>query len=330
MNGFTKKSIGTLTLGEKIKKLRSERRISLNEVSKSTRIQVKYLEYIEEGNYDKLPVDVYVKGFLKNYADFLGVDENIFIRLFEKERGIKKNIEKVKGGLDKSRPEPMQVSSFIITPKLIAVSSIIILALAGAFYLYREIGSFASVPRLVVLSPEQNAAISGNAVVVEGVTDKDAKLFINDQAILVNDEGKFRENLTLQPGANFINVKAINRFEKEVIQVVTVQADIQIAEEQNQSSNLSSVAVATEKTGVDLEISIDAGSVQVSVESDGNLVFNGMMLAGSSQSFKAENKISVDSSRANATFVKVAGKDKAPLGSDNKPIKGVIFIPNVR
>jgi len=31
-NGFTKKSIGTLTLGEKLRKLRSEKRIALSEV----------------------------------------------------------------------------------------------------------------------------------------------------------------------------------------------------------------------------------------------------------------------------------------------------------
>ena len=101
MNGFIKKSIGTLTLGEKLKKLRSERRISLSEVSKHTRIQVKYLEYLEEGQYEKLPVDVYVRGFLKNYADFLAIDANVLIRLYEKEREIKKNLEKGKKGEEK-------------------------------------------------------------------------------------------------------------------------------------------------------------------------------------------------------------------------------------
>ena len=72
MNGFTKKNIETLTLGEKLKKLRSERRISLGDVSRNTKIQIKYLEFIEEGAYDKLPADVYAKGFLKSYAEFLG------------------------------------------------------------------------------------------------------------------------------------------------------------------------------------------------------------------------------------------------------------------
>ena len=88
MNGFIKKSVGTLTLGEKLKKLRSERRMSLSEASRFTRIQIKYLEYLEDGLYDKLPANVYVKGFLKSYAECLGVDENNLLRMYDKESEI--------------------------------------------------------------------------------------------------------------------------------------------------------------------------------------------------------------------------------------------------
>jgi len=95
-SGFTKKRVGTLTLGEKLRKLRSDRRMSLNEVSRVTKIQIVYLERLEEGMYDKLPADVYVKGFLRSYAEFLGVDEEILVKLYEKEKGIKKNLEKRK------------------------------------------------------------------------------------------------------------------------------------------------------------------------------------------------------------------------------------------
>ena len=45
---FTTKKIDSLTLGERMKKIRDERRLSLAEISKSTKIQIKYLEYIED------------------------------------------------------------------------------------------------------------------------------------------------------------------------------------------------------------------------------------------------------------------------------------------
>lgn len=232
MNGFIKKSVGTLTLGEKLKKLRSERRTSLNEVSRFTKIQVKYLEYLEEGQYEKLPVDVYVKGFLRGYAEFLGVNENILIKLYEKEQGIKRNIEK-RGKDPRKKTESINMASFVFTPKL-AVMILSAVAVVGGFvYLYKEFGAFASVPRMVILHPEKNFSFNGNSITVEGITDRDARIFINDQAVLVNDDGKFQESLTLQSGANVINIRAINRFNKEKMETLTVQSIY--SEEKNQA-----------------------------------------------------------------------------------------------
>jgi len=329
MNGFIKKSIGTLTLGERLKKLRSERRISLFEVSKHTKIQIKYLEYLEEGKYDKLPADVYVKGFLKNYAEFLIIDSGVLIRLYEKEKEIKKNLEKQKnGGKKPKQSKPLKISSFVLTPKIITISAIALLTLGGFFYLYKEVGSFASLPRLVVTSPEQNASVSGNSVLVEGITEKDARLYINDQPILVNDDGKFRENLTLQSGTNFIKILAVNRFEKEASQAITVQSDYQEKEREN-SPKAENGNVAAEN-GIEVEIRIEPGPVQVSVEADGNLVFNGTMLEGAVQKFSAREKISINSNKGNATLVKFNGKDVGALGKDEKAVKNAVFTPDAK
>jgi hypothetical protein len=201
------------------------------------------------------------------------------------------------------------------------------LVLAGFTYLYREVGSFASVPRLVILSPAPNATIAGNAVLVEGLTDRDAKLSLNGQPILVNDEGRFRENLVLQPGSNIISVKAVNRFAKEISEVLTVQANYP---EENQSAENATTNEALDKnlaenTEITLEVRVDPGPVWVSVKADGNLVFSGTMLLGAVQSFSAKEKISVDSGRAEATFIKFNGKEIGPLGEKPGAIKNVVF-----
>lgn len=327
MNGFIKKSIGTLTLGEKLKKLRSERRISLGEVSKHTRIQVKYLEHLEEGRYEKLPVDVYVRGFLKNYADFLAIDANVLVRLYEKEREIKKNLEKGKNGEEKpALPIPFKISSFALTPKIILISTIALITISGFLYLYKELGTFASVPRLIISSPEQNTSVSGNSIIVEGITDKDAKLYINGQLILVNDNGKFRENLTLQSGNNSINIKSVNRFGKEAAEALTVQSSYQ-SQEENKAETTGEEAAGQIKR-VELDIRVDPGPVQISVESDGNLVFSGMMLSGGGQSFRADDKISISSEKDSETFIKINGKEERALGESGNPVRGVVFTPD--
>jgi cytoskeletal protein RodZ len=330
-NGFVKKSVETLTLGEKLKKLRSERRISLSEVSRFTKIQVKYLEYLEEGNYGKLPADVYAKGFLRNYAEFLGVDENVLIKLYEKEKGIQRNIEEKKHKINYRdlKPKPIKISSFVLTPRLAIITLIVILVLVGVFYLYREVGSFAEAPKLVILSPENNYNASGNSVTVEGTTDPDVKIYINDQLILVNDEGKFRENLTLQSGTNMINIKAVNRFNKEAAETLTVQSNYQ-EDEASTTSSEEKKDISAQQKSIKIEIRVDPGPVWISVETDGGLVFSGTMLSGATQTFEAEAKITVNSGQANATFIKFNGKDIGALGDKPEAVRGVTFTPDTK
>ena len=328
MVGFVKKSVRTLTLGEKLTNLRSERRISLGEVSRSTRIQLKYLEYLEAGDYKKLPADVYVKGFLRGYADFMGVDENVLIRLYEKEKGIKVNLEKA---TDKKvvKKEKINMSPFLITPKIIAVSLGALLICGGFFYLYKEIGAFANTPKLVILNPAQNAVESSNSVVVEGVTDKDAKVFINSQPILVSDEGRFSESLALQSGTNAISIKAVNRFDKVSTQNIMVQSNFQ-AEQVENTVEGDQDKILLEQNKILLDVRVDPGPVWVSVEADGNLVFSGTMLVGAVQSFSADNKIVVNSGKANATYVKFGGKDIGALGENPVAIRGVTFTKDTK
>lgn len=318
-----------MTLGEKLRNLRSERRISLSEVSRSTRIQLKYLEYLEEGNYKKLPVDVYVKGFLRGYAEFLGVDENILIRLYEKEKDIKINLEKSRGE-NQNAPKPINISPFLITPKIIMASSVAILFLASFFYLYKEIGAFANTPRLVILGPVQNSVVETNSTVVEGITDRDAKAFINGQPILVNDDGKFSESLALQSGTNTISVKAVNRFDKEMVQNIIVQSNYQEKSEDVVSDSIDQTALNKMQGRVSVDVGVSDGPVWVSVEVDGNLVFSGTMLTGATQSFTADDKISINSGKANATQIKFNGKDIGTLGGEAVPIRNVIFTKDTK
>jgi cytoskeletal protein RodZ len=297
-------------------------------------IQVKYLEYLEAGAYDKLPVDVYVRGFLRSYAEFLGVDEKIFLRMYDKEIGIQKNLDNRKNP-KKEKKETISVSSFVFTPKMMAVGLALLTVFGGFFYLYREIGSFASTPRLVITSPDKNYTTDGNSVTVEGVTDRDAKLFLNGQPILVSDDGKFREDVTVQSGANVINIKAVNKFNKDVTETLTVQSNYQ-----NDQNNGGDVAAGDQagsapqdipsQKGLSMEVRVDPGPIWVSVETDGNLVFSGTMLTGATQSFQADNKIVINSGKGNATFVKFNGKDIGTLSSNTGAVRGVTFTTDTK
>jgi DnaJ-class molecular chaperone len=60
--------------GKTLKQIRERMGVELQIISKETKISVKVLEWIEEEAFEKLPTLVYLKGFLKVYAQSLGLN----------------------------------------------------------------------------------------------------------------------------------------------------------------------------------------------------------------------------------------------------------------
>ncbi len=60
--------------GATLKRLREELRIPLDDVAMAIRVPRRHLENIEEDNYEALPVAVYTRGFVVNYARHLSLD----------------------------------------------------------------------------------------------------------------------------------------------------------------------------------------------------------------------------------------------------------------
>lgn len=61
-------------IGEIFKQRRKEINVSLKEVENATSIRISYLQSIEEGEVKNLISPIYAKGFVKQYAAFLGID----------------------------------------------------------------------------------------------------------------------------------------------------------------------------------------------------------------------------------------------------------------
>lgn len=60
--------------GHSLRELRREMGLALSDIAASSKIGVRFLEYIEDERYDRLPATVYLRGFLKEYAKSLGLD----------------------------------------------------------------------------------------------------------------------------------------------------------------------------------------------------------------------------------------------------------------
>lgn len=66
-------------IGASLREARVKRGLSPADVHKAIRIRDRYLQALEEERWELLPGDAYVKGFLRTYADFLGLDGNLYV-----------------------------------------------------------------------------------------------------------------------------------------------------------------------------------------------------------------------------------------------------------
>lgn len=72
-------------IGTLLRETRETKGVSIEAVEESTSIRRLYLEAIEKEDYDKLPGRVYARGFVRNYADFLGLDGDEIAARFKEE-----------------------------------------------------------------------------------------------------------------------------------------------------------------------------------------------------------------------------------------------------
>ncbi|NQY99658.1 MAG: helix-turn-helix domain-containing protein [Bdellovibrionales bacterium] len=73
--------------GEILKKERERQEVSLNEISMATKISVRMLKAVEEGNLNDLPAKTFLRGFVKSYASQLKMDVDDVLETFHEEMG---------------------------------------------------------------------------------------------------------------------------------------------------------------------------------------------------------------------------------------------------
>jgi transcriptional regulator with XRE-family HTH domain len=86
------------SIGEYLRRVREEKKIPIAQVARDTKINERYILALEEGDYSSLPAPTYAKGFLKIYAEYLGIDPKPLIDQFMREHvGISKQVFSIEG-----------------------------------------------------------------------------------------------------------------------------------------------------------------------------------------------------------------------------------------
>lgn len=200
------------TVGQILKEAREERYYSLEEVGKATKIRKELLEALENDEFDKLPPVAFIQGFIKNYAQFLGLGSEKLLAIFR--RGYESRRQK--GEILEAFSNPIN-DRVKLTPGRVLSLAVILMILSFLTYLWWQYKSLVGVPRLEVLAPKDQQVVENATMVVEGKTDPEAKIYVNNQEIDVAETGQFKEEIKLSEQVNKIKVEATSRFNQKNI-----------------------------------------------------------------------------------------------------------------
>ena len=298
---------GTLAVGQTLKKRRQNLKLSLTEVELATKIRGKFLVKLEGGAYDELGHDIYTKGFVRAYGDYLGLDGRALAKQYLAERGtLPASTVKL------TRPRRQRV---IMTPKVILGIASILAVAAVIGYLGWQVKALAAAPKIAMTSPASDQVIDGNLIDISGQVTAGADVSVNDSPILTDANGKFSDQLALQDGLNTIRVTARNKLGRVSTLTRNILAHNPVA--------ATPQATAATITGVQVQATIKGSATWLVVAVDGTETFHGTMLAGTTQTFSGTSQITISTGNAGATSLVVtnqvaAGKNIPSLGANGQ------------
>jgi cytoskeletal protein RodZ len=204
--------------GERLREERLRRKLTLQDAEKAIRIKASFLAAIERGDYGKLPSSAYAQGFVRNYAEFLGLPIRQILAVFRREFDERKDYKVLPESL--SGNESLAGRHFRVRRRILFIAALLILAIGFMLYQFR----FAVLnPPLTVESPKESS-IASQQISVAGSTEPNATVSVNGQPATLDQQGKFTKTVAAFDGPLTIIVKAKSRFGKET----TVERHVEV------------------------------------------------------------------------------------------------------
>lgn len=200
-----------IRLGQRLHQERIRLGYSIQDVSKATKIQPSFIMAIEKGEYHKISSPSYAKGFVRNYAGFLGLPTREVLALFRREFDAEKNYKVLPDTYTKQSEIAIRRTKFQFT--LLILFGLFLLV--GGFLLYQYRSAFFS-PAVTIDTPK-DGVISSSEVIVSGKTEPSATVTVNNVPVALDSDGRFRKTVTVFPGKSVIQIRSKNRLGKETL-----------------------------------------------------------------------------------------------------------------
>ena len=207
-----------LLCGAFLKKMRQEKGWSLEKVSEETKILLSILKDLENDEYENLPPPVYLKGMIKEYANFLKLDKEKVLKLYQKSNG--RNLSSGKHDLLPKNRFLSYQSKFISFFKNVCPKILKYLFWGFVlFYFIYEASFFILPSKIILYSPDRDFTTNQAELVISGKIIRGKRFFIKDQEISFEKDGLFNERIVLTQGINNIQFRAVNILGYETVLV---------------------------------------------------------------------------------------------------------------
>jgi cytoskeleton protein RodZ len=286
--------------GEHLKREREMRGVSLEEISAATRISVRFLEALENEQWERLPGGIFNRGFIRSVAHFLGLDEEGLIAEYALETH--------------ERPEIAVWTKEPVQPRpnwaaIIRTIVVLLLLLVGGWFVHQRYGAAISawhqehpIIKSVLARIHRPKSVPQNAT----------------SAVTPSDGAEKKTQPTTAPA------------QPTASQASPPSANAPRTNGTVAQASYSGTATKT-SAAVPLELKVEAGETSdVTVIADGKSVFSGRLEALRTLQFKAQRSFTVTSSKSSAVLLELNGNTVPPLGPPGEPGKITLTRDNLK
>ncbi len=201
-------------LPERLLTARERKGVDLFRAERDTKIRARYLAALERGDYRELPGAVYTKGFLRNYALYLGLDPDEILLQWRRERGEGPSSDPV---LVVPRTVTAPRQGITISPKVFGGLLLALVVVIVVGYVATQLVRFSKPPTVTMIDPSTAVVTVDEAVTsytLRGTTSGGATVSITipgrDQPIQVTAgvDGTWSSDVELRRGRNQFSVTA--------------------------------------------------------------------------------------------------------------------------
>jgi cytoskeletal protein RodZ len=203
------------TLPERLYAARERKGVDLYRAERDTKIRARYLGALERGDYKDLPGAVYTKGFLRNYALYLGLDPDEVLDQWRRERGGGKE-----GPVTIVAPRPIAAprKGLSFSPSLVVFALLTVIIVAFGVYLGVQVLRFNKPPTIAVTQPA-TAVIdvddTTTTYTLQGLTVPGATVSVvtpgrDPYQVTATSDGRWAVPVDLRRGRNQFDVSAVD------------------------------------------------------------------------------------------------------------------------